>query len=78
MGLKKLMMIIELMIIYVCIDRVIISNVGLREKIDIKRQYCLKKILDLLYIKLVGRKIVIMVIIAEFEYVKVLFNFLNL
>lgn len=39
MGLKKLMMIIELMIIYVyvCIDRVIISNVGLREKIDIKR-----------------------------------------
>lgn len=37
MGFKKLMMIIELMIIYVCIDRVIISNVGLREKIDIKR-----------------------------------------
>lgn len=78
MGLKKSMMIIELMIIHVCTDRVTISNVGLREKTDTKRQQRLKKTSDSLYIKLAGRKTAIMAITAYFEHVKALFNFSNL
>lgn len=81
MGLKKSMMIpgnIELMIIHVCTDRVTISNVGLREKTDTKRQQRLKKTSDSLYIKLAGRKTAIMGITAELEHVKALFNFSNL
>lgn len=78
MGLKKSMMIIELMIIHVCTDRMTISNVGLREKTDTKRQQRLKKTSDSLYIKLAGRKTAIMAITAELEHVKALFNFSNL
>lgn len=79
MGLKKSMMIIELMIIHVCTDRMTISNVGLsREKTDTKRQQRLKKTSDSLYIKLAGRKTAIMTITAELEHVKALFNFSNL
>lgn len=76
MGLKKSMMIIELMIIHVCTDRMTISNVGLsREKTETKRQQRLKKTSDSLYIKLAGRKTAIMAITAELEHVKALFNF---
>lgn len=79
MGLKKSMMIIELMIIHVCTDRMTISNVGLsREKTETKRQQRLKKTSDSLYIKLAGRKTAIMGITAELEHVKALFNFSNL
>lgn len=74
-GLKKPMMIIELMIIHVCTDRVTISNAGLREKTETKRQQRLKKTSDSLYIKLAGRKTAIMAITAELEHVKALFNF---
>lgn len=78
MGFKKSMMIIELMITHVCTDHVTISNVGLREKTDTKRQQRLKKTSDSLYIKLAGRKTAIMAITAELEHVKALFNFSNL
>lgn len=74
MCLKKSMMIIELMIIHVCTDPMTISNVGLREKTDTKRQQRLKKTSDSLYIKLAGRKTAIMAITAELEHVKALFN----
>lgn len=75
---KKSMMIIEMMIIHVYTDRVTISNVGLREKTETKRQQCLWKTSDSLYIKLVGRKIANMTITVELEHVKALFNFLYL
>lgn len=76
MGLKKSMMIIELMIIHVCTDRMTISNVGLsREKTETKRQQRLKKTSDSLYIKLAGRKTAIISITGELEHVKALFNF---
>lgn len=69
-------MIIELMIIHVCTDRMTISNVGLsREKTETKRQQRLKKTSDSLYIKLAGRKTAIMAITVELEHVKALFNF---
>lgn len=68
-------MIIELMITHVYTDRVTISNVGLREKTETKRQQCLQKTSDSLYIKLVGRKIANMTITKELEHVKALFNF---
>lgn len=67
-------MIIELMIIHVCTDRVTISYVGLRETSETKRQQRLKKTSDSLYIKLAGRKTAIMAITAELEHVKALFN----
>lgn len=78
MGLKKSMMITELMIIHVCTDSMTISNVGLREKTDTKRQQRLKKTSDSLYKKLAGRKTAIMAITGELEHVKALFNFSNL
>lgn len=65
MGLKKSMMIIELMIIHVCTNRMTISNVGLREKTETKQR--LKKTSDLLYIKLAGRKTAIISITGELE-----------
>lgn len=68
-------MIIELMITHVYTDRVTISNVGLREKTETKRQQCLQKTSDSLYIKLAGRKIANMTITVELEHVKALFNF---
>lgn len=68
-------MIIELMITHVYTDRVTISNVGLREKTQTKRQQCLQKTSDSLYIKLAGRKIANMTITVELEHVKALFNF---
>lgn len=71
-------MITELMIIHVCTDRVTISNVGLREKTETKRQQRLKKTSDSLYIKLAGRKTAIISITGELEYVKALFNFFNI
>lgn len=67
MGLKKSMMIIELMIIHVCTDRVTISYVGLRETSETKRQQHIKKTSDSLYIKLAGRKTAIMAITVKLE-----------
>lgn len=67
MGLKKSKMIIELMIIHICTDRMTISNVGLREKTETKRQQRLKKTSDSLYIKLAGRKTAIISITGELE-----------